>query len=390
MRKYETQVELEKSGECDRILETAISSMANIRAITTGYGFDFCVEFANWRKTLNHRDRTISYLWSKHEFFSLVAIDEREGARINLINTTHCLGLKLDRLDFRIPCCWLRGRLGIFHSNSELWHCAPLLESLTSLTICIAEPVFVDDVEAIKIMLKEETLCKFLSFTPNLRKLSLEVESIEENGEKHILLTGSDFKFPLISILDILRRHGNTLDCLYLQSPTLLNGTWRELLDFLKQRLNITDLVIMSPWEILLDGDPRFRSYNSGAQLRMQDYVLHGDSPFPPTEQELEENGWDMSTYLNHFGEESEEVEDEPEVGEQEPEVREEESEVGEDEPEIKEEEPEEEDDEPEDEVDESKEEVDELEEEGMIQRRKRIRIEIKQRMHRAIKRTRV
>ncbi|KAL7266178.1 hypothetical protein RUND412_011284 [Rhizina undulata] len=59
-KKYVTQIELEDSGECVRTLETALSRMANIRAIILGHkthdNFSIRFEFEKWLETLPYAD----------------------------------------------------------------------------------------------------------------------------------------------------------------------------------------------------------------------------------------------------------------------------------------------------------------------------------------------
>ncbi|KAL7272461.1 hypothetical protein RUND412_004729 [Rhizina undulata] len=55
---YVTQMELEDSGECVRTLESALSRMANIRAIVPGHNnFSICFEFEKWCRTLSATDK---------------------------------------------------------------------------------------------------------------------------------------------------------------------------------------------------------------------------------------------------------------------------------------------------------------------------------------------
>ncbi|KAL7267811.1 hypothetical protein RUND412_009589 [Rhizina undulata] len=372
MERYIAQIDLEKSGECARSLETAISKMANIRTVITGYNFDMHGEFHHWRKTLNKVDRSCVDQWSEHRYFVFEAIQEKEGAIIDLIHTTHRLGCKLDRLDFTIGCCWLR--LGTFYNNSKLWDCASLLENLTYLSISITVPVNFEDLEAVKKVSKEGKLHKFYSFAPNLKNLTLELESMEESTDELMIFAGSDFKSPVISLLDIFGRghvwkyleslnlcfpcivveelveflalHGSTLKYLHMASPVLLNETWRDLLDFLKERLDIKDLLILSPCEMLLGEEPQFRCYNAAAQLKMQDYVLLDEEDDESEEEDDESEEEDDESEEEDDESEEEEVgseeggdepkngEDEPEEGEEEPEEGEDELEKGEDEPE--------------------------------------------------------
>ncbi|KAL7274922.1 hypothetical protein RUND412_002144 [Rhizina undulata] len=331
MKKYVAQIELEESGECVRALETAFSRMPIIKVIVPGYNnFVIGREFNSWRKTLNgeERDHIYRYCDERSWWKILEPIEEGEGkalkASTDLISIMQRLQLKLDSFEFRIASSWLR--LGVFDNNSELWGYASLFRNVTCLSVCISTPDLLDDLEGIEKVSKEGQLHKFLSIAPNLRKLSFAIEC--EKIEKYLRLSISAFRkrvFPLLDILGrdhvwkylhtvslklpcmrleeivgFLGRHESTLDCLHLKSPILLNGTWRELLDFLREKLHLKDFKIVSPGEIILGEEPELMSYKVGAQLKMKNYVLYEGVPFHPMKQELEENGLDMSEYLIH------------------------------------------------------------------------------------------
>ncbi|KAL7276576.1 hypothetical protein RUND412_000418 [Rhizina undulata] len=335
MERYCTQIELEESGECVRTIETALSRMSNIRDITSGYNnSSMRTELEIWQETFPNMDSAIN------SDFWLEPIEEGEEqalkTTLDLIITSHRLGIKLDSFDFIIAAGWLR--LGIFYNNSELWGCASLFKNLTCLSVFIMTMELDSsiDLEGMENMFKKGHLHKFLALAPNLRKLALVIEGF--HPEELFFSPSTGFKKPVFSLLDVLGRshvwnrlhsfhlqftsmileelvkflgrHAETLRCLSLQSPVLLVGTWRELLDFLKERLHITDFEIESPCEDLGDEMDHSRVYNADAQRRMENYVLRGGAPFPPTKQELEESGWDISTFLEDWGGESEEEED--------------------------------------------------------------------------------
>ncbi|KAL7272692.1 hypothetical protein RUND412_004488 [Rhizina undulata] len=349
--KFAVQIELEESGECVHTLQTVLLRMPNVRAIKLGNCDLRCIlrnEFKNWRKMLTHTESAFFDQWDHDYWWNvLLLLQEEEGEEralktvMDLINTTHRLGVKLDIFEFNISWGWLG--LGIFHNNSVLWDCVSLFMSLTCLSVCIPTQGMYQNPKGLKETAKEGQLHRFLSFTPNLRKLSLAVQiSLNISGPLY-LFTGPEIKSLSISLLDILghghvwkylhtfhlelpciileelveflRRHARTLKSLHLQiKPLILDSmSWRELLDFLKERLHIMDFEIVSPGEILFDGhrNPRFMRYKVNAQLRMKNYVLHGGTPFPPTKQELKENGWDIfEYYLKDTGDYSEEEED--------------------------------------------------------------------------------
>ncbi|KAL7273321.1 hypothetical protein RUND412_003836 [Rhizina undulata] len=214
---YITQIELEECGECVRTLSTALSRMPNIRGITSGYsnsGLMMRDMFKTWLKTFTNNDRTINQ-WVKMLAWNLwepITKGDKQALKptLDLIITTHRLGIKLDRLEFIIVWCWL----GIFRNNSELWGCAPLFENLTSLSVYITNLDSLEDLEGTK-KVEETTEVSYLRPEPS--------QAISE-------------------------------------------------------------------WKITF---------------------LHGGAPFPPTKQELEENGWDMSNYLECSYDDLEEEEDE-------------------------------------------------------------------------------
>ncbi|KAL7276577.1 hypothetical protein RUND412_000419 [Rhizina undulata] len=346
---YIAQFQLEESGESVQILQDALSKMPNIKVIISGYydvdNFDIG-QLKIWLGSISDDDRRYVELWGDdYEWGVLHPIEEGEERALkttmDLINTTHRLGYNLDRFEFNISRYWLRS--GIFYNDSKLWGCAALFENLTCLLVCITTLESYENDADFMETAKEGQFSKFLSFAPNLKELSLEVESRVVPS----LFTGPDFKSPSIFLLDVLGRdnvwkhlhtfhlkfpsmvlaeiveflgrHARTLTCLHLEIHMVLNGTWRELLDFLNERLHLTDFEILLPFEIRIDERPHLRRYKFDAQRRMKNYVLNEGAPFPPTKQELEENGWDMRMFLDYWEDESEEEEEgEGEEGEEE------------------------------------------------------------------------
>ncbi|KAL7271652.1 hypothetical protein RUND412_005578 [Rhizina undulata] len=323
---YTAQIELEESGECVRALETAFSRMPNIRTIIPGHNsiFNYRSDFEKWCRTLTETDKTYARKWpyqlSMWRNISELLVKESEEqamkAVMELVNTSHRLGFKLDRFGRCGSGVWC----GIFSKGSDLWNCASLFQNLTSVFVCITTMYTWEDAGALKVDVREGRIYKFLSFAPNLRTLSLEIinhsaypiaglNRVQSPWIPRLLdILGHDYVWKYLhtfyldflpihleDLVEFLGRHAMTLKCLRLGCDVLLDGTWREALDFLKERLHLTDLQLYYTREIR--GDGGYGVYNIDAKLKMEDYVLRGGTPFPPTQMELDENGWDMEDY---------------------------------------------------------------------------------------------
>ncbi|KAL7272864.1 hypothetical protein RUND412_004312 [Rhizina undulata] len=228
---------------------------------------DLQLELEKWRGTLNEADKAyVSELLSNFIWGSLLETElVKEGqeqatkAVMDLINTTHRLGFKLDRFGMDGPGVWC----GFFSKTSGLWNCASLFQNLTSVYVCITSRLNTfDDIRAIKIYAKKGQLYQFISFAPNLRMLYLCIDEslfqnheVEVNPEIYFLdILSHDYvwqhlhtfclEFPNVNLEDLvefLGRHARTLKCLLLWC-TPVNGTWRKVMDCLKERLHLTDL----------------------------------------------------------------------------------------------------------------------------------------------------
>ncbi|KAL7269584.1 hypothetical protein RUND412_007747 [Rhizina undulata] len=331
MEKYVAQIELEVSEECLRALETAFSRMPNIKVIVPSYNtFVMRSKFKSWLNTLNNEERGVTS-WESDDFWWEVLLPiankyQALDAFEDPMETAHSVELKLDSFECGIASCWLG--VGVFGNKSEFWDWASLFQNLICLSLCITTMDWFEDLQEMDKGSKEG-LHKFLSISQTLRKLSLTIECAKRQKFLELAAAGpyfGDFAFPLLDILgrdhvrkclhtfslkfpsirfeeivEFLGRHASTLKCLHLQSPTLLNGTWRGLLDFLREQLHLTDFKIVSPGEILPGEEPKLMIYKVYAQRRMKNYVLHEGAPFPFTKQELEKNGKDMSKYLKDF-----------------------------------------------------------------------------------------
>ncbi|KAL7276247.1 ssDNA endonuclease and repair protein rad10 [Rhizina undulata] len=282
---YIAQTELENSGKYHQTLEKALSRMDNIRAIVPGnfneYGhFEL---YRNWLKTLTETDMTfVSEISGIHRIILTDTVLEYSDqtrvlkAVIDLVITLHRQGCKLDRFERGYTGIWCE----IYSKSSGLWNCASLFQDLTSLHICISTSAnTIEDTTAIKQYAKEGRLYQFISFAPNLRKLSLEIngylfpDSAIENpeislrdmlGHRYVWerLHTFTLKFPQIDsedLVEFLGHHAKTLKYLQFIRCSLLNGTWREMMDCLKGRINLTDFNLDSASQIVVDVNGRRR-----------------------------------------------------------------------------------------------------------------------------------
>ncbi|KAL7275050.1 hypothetical protein RUND412_002016 [Rhizina undulata] len=306
---YKAQTEIAKSGESIQTLETALSRMANIRTIIPGQ-FNHnarCELFGKWYRTLTEtlmtfvpRDPSEIYaLIMDCDVLEYEALEAAMKSFMDLVNTLNRLEFKLDRFGSRGAELWC----GFYSQGSGLWNCASLFQNLTSVSVCITTVDALEDTTALKKDAMEARILKFLSFAPNLRMLSLEMVSFPRKHEfkdpgirlldilgrsyvwKHLHSFCLDFHpIHLGDLTEFLERHARTLKRLRF-GFALLHATWRELLDFLKERLHLMGLKLDHPFEICEHGGNKYFDFN--ANRRMEDYVLHGGAPFPPTQMEL-------------------------------------------------------------------------------------------------------
>ncbi|KAL7272463.1 hypothetical protein RUND412_004736, partial [Rhizina undulata] len=307
---YVAQMELEDSGECVRTLESALSRMANIRAIVPGHNnFSICFEFEKWCRTLSATDK--AYVQGEKQAMKAV---------MDLVKTTHRLRFMLDRFERGVSGIWG----GFLSEDSDLWNCASLFQNLTSVNVCITTLNTSEDTGALMKEAAEGRIYKFLTFAPNLKTLSLAIIKCCNN---YLILPGIHrVEVPRINLLDVLGRgyvwknlhtvnldlppirledlvgflgrHAMTLKCLRLCCGLLPNGTWREVMDFLKERLHLMDLKLDYIRENRRDAGGVRKVYSVDAERKMIDYILRGGAPFPPTSRmECYENGWDTEAY---------------------------------------------------------------------------------------------
>ncbi|KAL7268019.1 hypothetical protein RUND412_009371 [Rhizina undulata] len=325
-----SEIELEDSGECVQTLEKALSRMPHIRAIIPGHNdINVNLEFQKWCRTLTETERAYVYQWP-YEWpwgFILEPKIVKEGqeqvtkAIMDLVNTTHRLEFNLDRFGRGHNAgLWCR----FFSKGSDLWNCASLFQNLTFIDVRNTSALnTLGDIGAIKKYAKEGLFFKFLSFLPNLRILSLWIDyGIFEGYEDEIIpaisllnilghghtwkyLQQFHLNFPHINaegLVEFLWRHARTLKFLRLWC-TPLNDTWREILDCLKERLDLIDLDLDYAGKRVVDcfGGQREWDLSFDDQARMKDYVLRGGTPFPPTQMEFDKPGTDMQDFFERW-----------------------------------------------------------------------------------------
>ncbi|KAL7269131.1 hypothetical protein RUND412_008214 [Rhizina undulata] len=99
---------------------------------------------------------------------------------------------------------------------------------------------------------------------------------------KRLEILNLNFPIDEEGLVEFLAHHARTIKSLSLKHCRLLNGMWREILDFLKERLHLTGLALVDLREMLLPGYRTYTYYGHDALGKMEDYVLRGGEPFPP------------------------------------------------------------------------------------------------------------
>ncbi|KAL7270301.1 hypothetical protein RUND412_007000 [Rhizina undulata] len=304
---FRKQKELEGSGELAKALEFAFSKMVNIREVSTEL-FRNASSLDEWPENAIIGDTDHERLCNIYRMFP-----DPQSREIPLLRAVKELMIaaasqehtRLDKLS--INSIWR----GIFREDSEIfWNSAQrLFQNLTSLSIYFATDASNSDIKALHDDANEDRIFKFLSLAPKLRKLALgldwQARELHEDvlpllkifGESYVWKNLETFLFngrPMKGeeLMHFLARHAATLKTFGLYIPRLRTGTWRDVLDFIKEhpRLCLEQLILLFPSEELADG--RFRRYGPGDDSdRMNDYVLRNGPPFPFTDAELEERG---------------------------------------------------------------------------------------------------
>ncbi|KAL7274941.1 hypothetical protein RUND412_002135 [Rhizina undulata] len=313
------------SGEyCDfaKVLEFALCSrMVNVREITTGWnglreghgGF----AASEWPENVivGGRDcntNTHTHTRSRRYFDPAHGVREEDslGAFNEIITAASRARTRLNKLS--MPATYR----GILTDNPEiLWRCAPLLQNLTALSVYFSSTLpHSQNYSALHQDAEDGRIFKFLSSAPRLKYLALGLEWRPQKHD-HDIVNHLDPVIPLHKIfgdeyvwahletflfngqpiheeelLHFLARHAGTLKSLGLFRPHLRTGTWRGVLDFLKEQ-RLRELALVAPSEEHVHA--RIRSYvgwNDGdSRRRMVEYVLNGGKPFPLVEAEWRE-----------------------------------------------------------------------------------------------------
>ncbi|KAL7275002.1 hypothetical protein RUND412_002066 [Rhizina undulata] len=311
---FTPQLELEDSGDCIAALENGLSRMSNIRVLCPGQldnGLATSDKFDDWTIILagsgeyNIDDTNLSLIWGFLMFpriFSVKDEDRKTKHFMELIGASYRAGLKPYKLG-TTTCSWPNALwYGFFDDSSEiLRNSTPLIASLTSVSFSLG--TFYSD-KAFKQEAKKGRMLKFLCSAPNLRSLSLSFILVENPIQSE---SGNYSTPDMFSLFDIVGRtriwkhlhtfrlrmryvnpvelvyfltcHSKTLKDFEMDVNEVPGGTWRGVLDFLNEKLQLTKFKLQLPIELLHnDGLYVYR----GEELRkMEAYVLHEGPPFP-------------------------------------------------------------------------------------------------------------
>ncbi|KAL7272247.1 hypothetical protein RUND412_004956 [Rhizina undulata] len=292
------------------IVKFALSKIPNIREITINldgrelkYGHVF-----EWPETSLIKNNDV------HDFYLIQHDNYDEDLWINsfyeLLAGASQAQIRLDKLT--INTIW-RGILA--DEVKAVWKHTPLFQNLTSLTVFFCTTGSQFDHECLRDDVREGRIFKFLSSAPKLKKLSLGLDWYEDFSfvEQDVYpislakLFGDNFVWKHLEsfyfnsgtgsmnaeeLMHFWARHSATLKTFGLFNPHLETGTWREVFDYIKEqpKLCLENIVILKPSEDTEGG--RGRTYRrNNYRKKINEYVLRGGPPFPPTEAELEEQG---------------------------------------------------------------------------------------------------
>ncbi|KAL7271464.1 hypothetical protein RUND412_005775 [Rhizina undulata] len=312
---YTKQKALEESGAFSQVFKLALSKMKNLKHITTNS------HAVDKYKQVGHRAKPeIAPAVLRISTTLAVALDSEEAKRLmrnfeDLMNAAALANTKLQTL----TTYWLWR--DVFTENAQVLSRAQLFQNITSLSIYFGTNFTAGQDAAMREDANQGKIFRFLSSAPKLKTLALglEWESIGFFESRALLkcamvplrkIFGEDYvwrnleTFPFNStpihreeLMDLLARHAATLKTVGLLSPHLRMGTWRGVLDFVKekQELRLEKIILIDASEELSNGKLKYYSADSDNR-RMSDYALHGGPPFPLTQAELEE----VESYDNH------------------------------------------------------------------------------------------
>ncbi|KAL7266881.1 hypothetical protein RUND412_010555 [Rhizina undulata] len=293
---YRKQTALEESGVFTEALKFALSQMHNLREITVNSKGDKC--------ELHGREWP-DYSITGFRIESCHDLEFLSGVFKELMAAASQANIRLDKLS-TYPM-WHR----VFTDNFEVLWCTPLFQNLTSLSVFFCTNMTAADYGAMNEDVYEGRIFKFLSSAPRLRRLGLGLQwrprkylgaflerpilpLLKILGDNHVWNYLETFFFhgPPINAEDLMNffaRHVTTLKTFGLLQPHLATGTWRGVLDFIKEEPNLCleNFILIGPSESSSQGEERCY-YEEHEKARMADYVLRGGPPFPLTEAELE------------------------------------------------------------------------------------------------------
>ncbi|KAL7272898.1 hypothetical protein RUND412_004269 [Rhizina undulata] len=286
--------ELQCDGKFGKALEFALSKMPHVREITAELD-EYC-----WEAPVRH--------WPEPAILVNDTFPPAEkdilGPFKELMAAASRAQTRLDKLS--ITPLWR----GIFAEGTEfLLNSELLFQNLTSLSMFFYRNGNQVDFDALQKDVKEGRIFKFLSSALKLRFLAvgihchpcLRISSVyamplhEIFGENYVWKYLETFPFNGRQmhgedLTHFFARHASTLKTFGLYHPYLRRGTWRGFLDFIKghPELCLEKLILLDPAEGLARG--RWRFYcQERERNRMNGYVLRGGPPYPPTEEELEQ-----------------------------------------------------------------------------------------------------
>ncbi|KAL7270587.1 hypothetical protein RUND412_006698 [Rhizina undulata] len=296
------------------VVKFALSKMPNIREITMNLdGGNFEDDDHEWLETSIIRDTHLDFYTNEHINWIEIVLLWTEAFGELLAGVSQAQ-IRLDKL--KINWIW-RGILT--EEVNAIWKYTPLFQNLTSLTVLFVTDGSGPDCKCMLADAYEGRIFKFLSSAPNLKKLSLGLPNweifylsiIASNvgpittpfakifGDNYVWKHLEAFYFNprggsmhAEELMHFWARHSATLNIFGLYHPHLETGTWREVFDFIKGQPEkcLENIVILGPSQDAEGGGRRIH-WRGDFNKKINDYVLHGGQPFPPTEAELEEQG---------------------------------------------------------------------------------------------------
>ncbi|KAI9780830.1 MAG: hypothetical protein M1839_006457 [Geoglossum umbratile] len=261
---YDDQTAMENSGEVIARLCSALMRMPNVKKITISPNFICFLDGYCYSKYLLEP-------WSAYnEAFLLMArVLSLTGAKVRELDIESD-----DREDYGVNGTVFRGM-----SHMDLNHCCNAFRGLCEVTIN-ADKYDIDG-------WMTGNMAKILSVATNLESLWFGGSSTFHISLKHIFSTTtwsrlaslelSFVTFDQGELLDLLRRHSSTLKKIWFSYVSLINGSWRILLEGMKSSLSLEAISIYGSTE---GGDEGMMIGSYMTRAAVKDYLL-GDGPHP-------------------------------------------------------------------------------------------------------------